>query len=308
MNVQIIIPIYNPDDKFLRLLEALNKQTFKAYALLVIDSGETAKYENYLAEWPNAEIKKIPAVEFNHGGTRQLGVDLHPGKDVYVFLTQDAILADESSLENLISVFQDSRIGCAYGRQLPYPKSGIFGKAAREINYPAGSHIRTIEDRSQFGIKTAFLSNSFAAYRREALEAVGGFPSHTILCEDMYVAAKMLTQGYSKAYMAEACVYHSHDYTIWQEFKRYFDFGVFHAREKWIRETFGGAGGSGMDFVKQEIRLIRQEALGRQLPLIIEMVMRDGMKFMGYKLGMLERCLPLRLKKMLSMTRGYWDS
>ena len=69
MNVQIIIPIYNPDDKFLRLLEALNKQTFKAYALLVIDSGETAKYENYLAEWPNAEIKKIPKHMRNNNGS-----------------------------------------------------------------------------------------------------------------------------------------------------------------------------------------------------------------------------------------------
>lgn len=307
MEVQIIIPVYNPDEKFLRLLQALREQTYKKFSLLVIDSGEKENYGEFLRDWPQAEIKKIPAREFNHGGTRQLGVKMHPHKDIYVFFTQDAILADEASLGRLIDVFGDESIGCAYGRQLPYKGASLFAQVAREINYPPESHVRSLSDRDKYGIKTAFLSNSFAAYRREALEDVGGFPVHTILCEDMYVAAQMLIKGYRKAYAAEACVYHSHDYSIWQEFKRYFDFGVFHAREKWIRETFGGAGGSGVDFVKREIALIRQEAIGRQLPLLCSMVLRDGMKLMGYKLGLLEKYLPLGLKKMLSMTRRYWE-
>lgn len=307
MDVQIIIPVYNPDEKFLLLLEALKKQSCRNYSLLLIDSGEKANYIDVLKDWPQAELQRIPSEEFNHGGTRQQGVDMHPGKDVYVFLTQDAVLADDSSLEKLVRVFEDGSIGCAYGRQLPYKDSGIFARVAREINYLPESHVRIMADKDRYGIKTAFLSNSFAAYRREALEAAGGFPTHTILCEDMYVAAKMLMQGYGKAYVAEACVYHSHDYTIWQEFKRYFDFGVFHAREKWIRQTFGGAGGSGMDFVKREIAMIRQEPLGRQPGLFCEMVMRDGMKLFGYKLGMTERYLPLRLKQWLSMTGRYWE-
>ena len=84
-------------------------------------------------------------------------------------------------------------------------------------------------------MKTAFNSNSFAAYRRKALKDVGGFPINTILSEDMYVTAKMLLKNWSVAYCADAKVYHSHNYTIWQEFKRYFDIGVFHAKEAWIR-------------------------------------------------------------------------
>lgn len=306
MDLQIIIPVYNPDEKFLRLLASLKEQTYEKYALLVIDSGEKANYPELLMDWPRAEVKKISSAEFNHGGTRQLGVDMHPDKDVYVFLTQDAVLADKTSLEKLAAVFADSRTGCAYGRQLPYETAGLYARAAREINYPPESHVRTMEDKDRCGIKTAFLSNSFAAYRREALEAVGGFPTHTILCEDMYVAAKMLMAGYQKAYVAEACVYHSHDYSIWQEFRRYFDFGVFHAREKWISQVFGGAGGSGLDFVKRELALIVQEPAARQLPLLCGMVLRDGMKLMGYKLGMVEKYLPLGIKRTFSMTRRYW--
>ena len=307
MDVQIIIPVCNPDEKFLHLLKALKTQSYENFSLLIIDSGERENYMSYLSGWNNAQVKKIPSDEFNHGGTRQLGIDLNPGRDIYVFFTQDAVLSDKTSLSNLISVFRDASVGCAYGRQLPHRDAGIFARVARDINYPAESHLRKMADKDLYGIKTAFLSNSFAAYRREALEAVGGFPAHTILCEDMYAAAKILGQGYSKAYVAEACVYHSHDYSIWQEFKRYFDFGVFHAREKWIRKTFGGAGGSGVDFVKREIAMIRQEPLRRQPCLFCEMVMRDSMKLLGYKLGMAEKYLSVEIKAKLSMTRRYWE-
>ena len=305
--MQIIIPVYNPDEKFPQLLKALRGQDYKNFSLLIIDSGLIDNYGGFLRDWPQAEVKKIPSQEFNHGGTRQLGIDMNLGKDIYVFFTQDAVPADKHCLSALVSAFDDSNIGCAYGRQLPYEGARLFSSVAREINYPPKGHVWSLSNKNKYGIKTAFLSNSFAAYRKEALDAVGGFPIHTILCEDMYVAAKMLMAGYQKAYVSEACVYHSHDYTIWQEFKRYFDFGVFHAREKWIRQTFGGAGGSGVDFVKREIAMIRQEPMCRQVGLFCEMVMRDGMKLLGYKLGMAEKYMAVGLKRNLSMTKRYWD-
>lgn len=110
-------------------------------------------------------------------------------------------------------------------------------------------------------MKTAFISNSFAAYRKQAIQEVGGFPTHTILCEDMFVAARMLLNGWKVAYVSDACVYYSHNYTILQEFKRYFDIGVFHAREKWIRDSFGQAEGSGIAFVKMEIKAILKKSV-----------------------------------------------
>ena len=65
----------------------------------------------------------------------------------------------------------------------------------------------------------------------------------------MPVAARRLKAAYKIAYAADACVYHSHDYSLWREMKRYFDMGVFHAHESWIREEFGGAEVEGMKFV-----------------------------------------------------------
>lgn len=301
MNIQIIIPVYKPDNKLLELLRQIKRQTIKDISLLIIDSGSNDEYKDEIKNM-NCLVKKIDPRTFNHGGTRQMGADMFPNKDVYIYLTQDAILADEYAINNIIEVFNNDNVGCAYGRQLPHKGASIFATHARLFNYKNKSYIYSIKDKEKYGMKTVFNSNSFAAYRGEALKDVGGFPTNTILSEDMYVTAKMLLRNWSVAYCAEAKVYHSHNYTIWQEFKRYFDIGVFHARESWIRKRFGAAEGEGKKFVISEAKcLVKKNPL-----LLVEMIARDGMKFLGYRLGLNEKFLSKDFKKKISMGRGFW--
>lgn len=300
--LQVIIPIYHPDEKFIELLNMLKKQSIPDIPVLIIDSGSDKEWCK-AAQGLNCQLKDIDSKDFNHGGTRQMGIDMCLGKEIIVFLTQDAILADEYSIENLVRAFDDIGVGCAYGRQLPHNDANVFASFARLHNYPAESYVRSYADRSRYGLKTAFLSNSFAAYRRNAIEKVGGFPSDVILSEDMYVAARMLMSGWKVAYAAEARVYHSHNYTVWQEFKRYFDIGVFHARESWIRKNLGNAEGSGKKFIVAEFNFL---ALRNPL-LICEMVFRDGMKFLGYRLGIKEKMFSNVLKRNISMNSKYYE-
>ncbi len=302
LQVVVIIPIYNPDDKFRRLLFNLAKQSDVRFQVLLIDSGVDKSYQKYIPEELNVVIRKIAPVEFNHGGTRAWGKSLYPEADVYVFLTQDAILADEYSLAKLIDAFSDDKVGAVYGRQLPHKDAALFTRTAREINYEAESHVYSFADKEKHGMKTCFMSNSFAAYRRTAMEEVGGFPTNTILSEDMYVAAKMLMKGWKIGYAADACVYHSHNYSIAQEFKRYFDIGVFHARERWIRDTFGAAEGEGKKYVMYEMK----KTLQTSPCLLIPMLFRDVAKFCGYRLGLMERLIPRRLKRIISMNTRFW--
>lgn len=133
---------------------------------------------------------------------------------------------------------------------------------------------------------------------------VGGFPKHVIFAEDMYVAAKMLMAGWKVAYEGSACCRHSHNYTIGEEFRRYFDMGVFHAREPWIRQTFGGAGGEGLRYVKSELKYL---GLSR-LYLWPSSILRNACKLLAYKLGQKEHLLPFGIKRKLGMYKGYWNS
>ncbi|BAD66225.1 glycosyltransferase [Shouchella clausii KSM-K16] len=191
-----------------------------------------------------------------------------------------------------------------YGRQLPHSDAGVIGEFARINNYPQQSVIKHMGNKDKFGIKAVFCSNSFAAYRRESLEAVGMFPNDVILSEDTYVCAKMILQNLKVAYVADAKVYHSHDYSIIQEFKRYFDIGVFYGKESWINKEFSKAEREGINFLFQQIKYIIGK---RKAYLIPSVISRNICKYVGYKLGQKESFIPISLKKKLSMHKKYWD-
>lgn len=301
-NAVVIIPIYKPDQKFCKLLDMLKKQKNIDFAVYIIDSGsDRADYEAHL-EGLNYQITKITPETFNHGGTRRVAAQKHARYPFLIYMTQDAVPVDEFALSRLIEVFNDEDVGCAYGRQLPNHDAGVLGAHARLFNYPAKSQVKSLSDAEKIGIKAAFISDTFAAYRTSALKEVGWFPENVILSEDTYVAAKMLMAGWKSVYCAEACVYHSHDYSIWQEFKRYFDTGVFHAREPWIRKQFGQAEGEGKRFVISEIKYILKHK-----PYVLPgACIRDAAKFFGYRLGIMENSLPFFMKRKWSMNSRYW--
>lgn len=302
LNVACILPTYNGRFELQRLLQSLEQQT-KKFTLNIIDSSSTDG-TNEIAREHCDNFLSIPSTEFNHGGTRQLMIERNPKYDIYVFLTQDAYLEDPHALEKIVAPFADPKVGAVCGRQLPHLDATPLASHARAFNYPATSQVKTMADAAELGIKAAFMSNSFAAYRREALMEVGGFPKHVIFAEDMYVAAKMLMAGWKVAYEGSACCRHSHNYTIGEEFRRYFDMGVFHAREPWIRQTFGGAGGEGLRYVKSELKYL---GLSR-LYLWPSSILRNACKLLAYKLGQKEHLLPIGIKRKLGMYKGYWNS
>lgn len=302
MRVFIVVPTLNPGGQWKTWVRSVIEQSCQPEKVIVVDSGSDDRTLD-LAPNSNFSINRISVTEFNHGGTRQKAIKHLLDSDMVVFLTQDAILASTDALECILRPFVDESVTAVCGRQLPRKNAESIEAHARIFNYASQSYVRSIADVKACGLKTAFISNSFAAYRVSALKEVGGFPDNVIFGEDMYVAAKMLKAGYKIAYMADACVYHSHDYTLWQEFKRYFDMGVFHAREPWIREEFGGAEGEGLRFVVSELKYLLKHAFWR----IPEALLRNFFSYAGFRLGLIEKYLPLWLKRQLAMNKNFFN-
>ena len=142
------------------------------------------------------------------------------GGDIAVFLTQDAIPADEDFLEKLTAPLKDKSVAVATGRQLPKPEASAMEKLVRSFNYPAESHIRSGDDLPRLGIKTFFCSDVCAAYTREIYLALGGFDYPLKTNEDMFFAARAIHAGYRIAYAAEAQVYHSHNLSLREQYQR----------------------------------------------------------------------------------------
>jgi rhamnosyltransferase len=303
LQIAVVVPTCNARGNWTGLSAGIRLQGLPANQILIVDSSsddgtaELAKAEGY-------QVFCIDRCDFNHGGTRQLAVDLLPWASVVVYLTQDAVLATADALDLLLSAFEDRRVAAAYGRQLPRPGAGPIEAHARLFNYPPQSDVRDFESRRTLGIKAAFMSNSFSAYRVSELQKVGGFPSDVIMAEDAIVAGRLLMAGWKTAYVSEAQVYHSHPFTIGQEFRRYFDTGVYHRQEAWLRQEFGDPGGEGKRFVMSELAYL----IPRHLGLVPYALLRTASKAIGYQLGFRKSVLGVRLSRRLSYHKSYWDS
>jgi len=302
----VIIPIYHPDNKFLRLLDRLKIQQNITFDIYIIDSDYDTDFEFYKdhLDGLSTVVKKISSDEFNHGTTRQKAAKDCANYPILIYMTQDAIPANENTLTNLVKTFDNEKVGCAYGRQLPHLDATILASRERTFNYLSESKLKQLSDVKTLGIKVSFLSDTFAAYRNTVLNEIGNFPNDIIMGEDTYVASKMILEGWIVAYCADAQVYHSHNYTIMQEFRRYFDIGVFHAREPWIRKHFGQAESEGKKFLLAEIKYFIM-----YYPWLLPvMIVHNGIKFIGYRLGLKENNLSLRIKQRCSMMPNYWKN
>lgn len=279
--VSIIVPTCNAGDSFYKFTEMIKKQTANIVQVLVIDSSSTDKTVE-IAKENGFTVEVIDRKDFGHGKTRQYALE-KVDTEIVVFLTQDALLFDEYAIENLVKfLLTDKKIGAVYGRQLPYPETGILGSFARLNNYPDISRINTFDDKCKLGIKVAFLSDSFSAYKKSMLIDLGGFPKHVIFGEDTYVAAKFLMNGYKTGYCAEAKVYHAHDYSLKQEYERCKEIGRFHKQEHWLLNTFGKAEGEGLKFVINEAQYFLHNDKWYYLPVAFA---HNVAKFLGYKIG-----------------------
>jgi len=300
--VAVIILTLNAGGQLPRLLNVINNQSVQPCDVLVIDSSSE---DDTLSVAVNSGVRTetIPRDKFDHGATRNFGARLTTS-DILVYFTQDSLPADDKLIENLTRSFkEDQTIGATYARQLPWPEAGSIEAFSRLFNYPNSSVVKSITSLQKLGIKTFFISNSCAAYRRSVFEELGGFPEYQIMDEDLVLAARMITDGHKVAYIADAVVYHSHEYTLWQQFSRYFDIGVALNSQRWILKL-ARSESEGSHFFKEEIKYLWRTKKAHLIPYALVDAVA---KYVGYRLGLMETHIPLCLKKKLSMHKHFWN-
>ena len=301
-SVCLIVPTINPMPLWRECLDALTEQALRPDRIVMVDSSSEDGARE-IAEAHGLVVDVIRRESFNHGGTRRAAVEKFcQDMDVVVFMTQDSIVAEPDSLRKLVRPFADPGVGAVYGRQLPRSGAGPIEAHGRFFNYPAESKRKSVDEIAADGIKAAFFSNAWGAYRVSSLNAVGGIPGDAICSEDSYVAARMLAAGYDICYASDALAEHSHDFSFAEEFRRYFDIGVFHAREPWLQERFGDTGDEGWRFVRSEFVYLLKKAPWR----IPEAGLRNLLKIMAYKLGRCHSSLPTRMVRSMSSHGAFW--
>lgn len=301
-SVDVVIPSYRPDEKFSRLVKKLQEQEYPIGTIFVINT-KAGRFPKEVEQMEKVKVYHIERREFDHGATRDMGMQMSKA-EIVVFMTQDAVPADEYVIGNLVKVLEeDEMTGAAYARQLAVSDCNYIEKYTRKFNYPENSRIKSKEDLQEMGIKTFFCSNVCAAYKRNIYEKAGGFCKKTIFNEDMILAGHMINAGYKVAYVAEARVIHSHNYTGMQQFHRNFDMAVSQAEHP---EVFDGikSENEGIKLVKQTAaHLVKQ----RKIYMVPKLVYQSGCKYIGYRMGKMYKKLPDKVVKWCSMSPGYWE-
>ncbi len=301
--VDVIIPTYHPGREFGMLLERLEKQSYPVHKISVINTEEEF-WDSAWEEYPRVEVHHIKKAEFDHGGTRSCAAGLSTA-DIMVFMTQDALPADRKLIENLIRpILTVKGVGASYARQLPKKGCGFAERYTRSFNYPAASSVKSRDDFAVYGIKTFFCSNVCAAYYRETYEKLGGFVKHAIFNEDMIYAGRLVRSGGKIAYAADARVFHSHNYSCMQQFRRNFDLGVSQADHPEIFAEFSSEG-EGIRLVKNTVSYLICKGRLFSVPGVI---LGSACKYAGYFMGKRYCRLPKRVIRWCTMNKSYWES
>jgi GT2 family glycosyltransferase len=240
LRVTVAIPTRKGGERLLRVLSALAGQTV-AHELLVCDSGsEDGSVQAARAH--GARVIEIAPARFSHGGTRNLLMREAAGARV-AFLTQDAEPADERWLERLLGGLELAEdVGIVYGPYRPRAEASPAVRMELERWFaslaPDGApqlerlreHERALPAVELSG-RRGFFTDANACVARSAWEQV---PFREVAyAEDRVLAIDMLRAGYAKAFVPDAAVLHSHEYTSAQELRRCFD--------EWrgLREVYG---------------------------------------------------------------------
>jgi len=229
-DVSVAIPVRNGGERFAGVLAALAAQTVE-HELVVCDSGSRDGSPE-LARAHGARVLEIAPEGFTHGGARNRLMDAAAGAHV-ALLTHDSQPADERWLARLLEGFElAGDVAIVYGPYRPWPHAALPVRVELERWFhslsPDGSpqlerlaeHERSLPAIELVG-RRGFFTDANACLARAAWERV---PFREVpYAEDRVLAIDMLRAGYAKAFLPQAAVLHSHDYTPGEQLRRCFD-------------------------------------------------------------------------------------
>ena len=278
MTVDIICPLYNARNYIMDLHQNIKKQ--KNVEVLSINYVVTKTNDNIeeILESLDCNYEMIEREEFSHSLTRERMAN-NCKADIIVFITQDVIIKSESWLKNLIRGIEENECEAAFSRQIC--TNSTIEKYTRERNYPDKSYVKTKEDISKMGINAFFFSDASSAVKREIFVELNGYDGKNFPTnEDMYLAYKLLTNGYRIKYCADSICYHSHDFKLKELYDRYKLTGRFFKENSYI-DNFGtnkSGGGLAKYILKRAIK-------DKNIKVLIRFIPDMATRYIGMKVG-----------------------
>ncbi|MCZ7568470.1 MAG: glycosyltransferase [Ardenticatenaceae bacterium] len=231
--ISVVIPAYNAARTLPACLDALNDQTVPRdqYEVIVVNDGSTDA-TGQLARERGAIVIDQP----NQGSSaaKNTGVRAARG-DLVLFVDADCVPVRDWVAHLTCAMF-DPTVAAARGSLDTRQWSGValFTQVEREEKDALQARLREI----------AFVPSVTAAFRRDALLAVGLFNTSLPTDEDAELSFRMIEHGYRMIYVPAARVYHVHPEHVSEYFRRKFRYAYWriqiHRRfpQRIINDTF----------------------------------------------------------------------
>lgn len=275
--ISIIVPIYNGEKYLEKLVIKLRKQkgnfVIELIALISQSKDRSLEISKELFD------KVLEVKKFDHAKTRHEGVLIAEG-DILVFITQDILPYDNNWLRELVNPLNENIIA-SFSKQIAYKEHSEIERIIREFNYPDKNRICNKQNEKINGRKNIFYSDASSAILKEEFLKLGGYDFFTPTNEDVYLASKIVKSGKTFIYMAESKIWHSHQLSLKETYKRYKDIGKFEKSfEKEI--DFSKTKNEGKKLLMYLIKgLIKKRKIKELLYLPFDI----GARWMGYKVG-----------------------
>lgn len=244
MEVDIICPLYK-GQKYIRDLNRslLKQEKVEIKSINYILTRTNDQSESVLKEL-NAKYEVVEPKDFSHSLTREKTAMACEG-DILVFITQDVKIERNDWLYELTNPIVCGECEATYSRQLCNNNS--IEKYTRERNYPHQSIVKDKKSIDTLGLNTFFFSDASSAIKESIFKELNGYDQKDLPTnEDMYIAYKLIMNGYRIKYCAKSEVIHSHDFTLKETYQRYKLFGQFFRQEPYINEFGTNQVGGGM--------------------------------------------------------------
>lgn len=218
--ISVIVPAYNAADTLDNCLRALEAQTRprERYEVLVVDDGSTdrtpqvaRKHDVRLIRQPHAG----PAAARNRGAADARG-------EILLFTDADCAPAP-TWIAQLVAPFDDPEVAGVKGTYRTHQPGLVarFVQLEYAHKYARMARQETID----------FVDTYSAAYRRDVFLARGGFDTAYPVpsVEDQELSFRLARKGHRMVFVPEAIVYHRHDRTPGEYWRRKFRIGYWKA-------------------------------------------------------------------------------
>ena len=209
MHVSVVINTYNRVETLGDTLDALRRQSFAGFEVVVVNGPSTDGTVALLAERAG-DLRSVSCPERHLARSRNLGVDAAAG-DVVAFIDDDA-LPEPTWLEELVAAYADPGVAGAGGVVLdetgvtPQYRFSACDRVARpdfDVAPPFDALTRPGAD------PFLYLQGTDMSFRRDALAAIGGFDEEIEYnYDEADLCLRLIDAGYGLVALDGARVHH----------------------------------------------------------------------------------------------------